>query len=324
MSIILNLFTFIGFFTLSLSIQAATLAEERLHFPETIEKHVMLDKSKITHLVFIDLWRSYGGQGDEGLVAKLPQNFLNDSQQIWLQPEINVTQAQLSEFQKYFPKVTPLILDRGSRISQQFNVWQSPYHVLFKNNKQLFSGEKKALIRFITDKYPQDKVAINELNKLLDTPSAIVDKKVVKQPKNAKLKKPIPGDDAPHFSTQSMKGELITLSQTLKNLTLDKPLSIIFMDSLCPMPHYPGCQKKFVQLNELVKNNKDRLWLGVISSFYVNEDAARQFAKSFDLKIPLIFDQGNSIFKAYDIYATPYQVDVNSDGTIVVRTDQLH
>jgi len=321
---ILNLIAIISFSSFLFSTQAATLAEEIINFPEMIEKHVVVDKSKITHLVFIDLWRSYGGQGDENLVAKLPHSFLGDSQQIWLQPEINVTQAQLSEFQKYFPKVTPLILDRGSKISQKFTVWQSPYHVLLKNNKQLFSGDKKALVRFMANKYPQDKLAVSELNKLLDAPSLTVVKKIAKKTNKDELKKPMPGDNAPHFSTLSMQGELITLLKTLKNVGIDKPLSIIFMDSLCPMPHYPGCQKKFAQLNELVKNNSDRQWLGIISSFYVNEDSARQFSKRFALKVPLIFDQGNAIFKAYDIYATPYQVDVNSDGIITTRTDQMH
>jgi len=328
MRVFINLLTFIGTLAFSISLQAITLAEELINFPDAIETHVGVDKSKITHLVFIDLWRSYGGQGDESLVANLPKSFLDDSQQIWLQPEINVTQAQLSEFQTHFPKLTPLILDRGSKITQEFNVWQTPYHVLLKNNKPLFSGEKKALIRFIASKYPQDSRALNELTKQLDSQSSAADSKatteMAKQQKLAKFKKPLPGDEAPHFSTLSMRGEQVSLPNTLKNLAEDKPLSIIFMDSLCPMPHYPNCKEKLSKLNELVSNDKDRQWLGIVSSFYVNEDLVKKFAKTFAINIPLIFDQGNAIFNAYDIYASPYQIDVNSDGTIATRTDQLH
>jgi len=304
----------------------ATSTAETTSLPEQLANTVILDKSKITHLIFIDIWRSYEGLGDEVMVASLPEAFLHNSQQVWLQPEINVTQAQLSEFQQYFPKITPLILDRNSKIMRSLNVWKSPYHVLLQGNKKLFSGDGNALTTYISKEYLHDGAIIAAPIKQAQKPSAFVVNNVIATDKNQvlKLHKPMPGDHAPDFSLPSMQGQFITLQTVLNNLITNKTLSIVFMDSLCPMPHFPDCQQKLAQLNKLVEDNKDRQWLGIISSFYVNEDSAEQFSKKFDINMPLIFDHKNATFKAYDVYATPYQVDVNSEGTITSRTSQLH
>lgn len=114
---------------------------------------ISLDKNKITHLVFIDLWKSYEGDGDEVMVAALPDIFLQQSQQIWLQPEFNVTKAQLLAYQQAYPQVKPLILDSGFDLMQSFGVWGSHYHILLKGGKRIFSGSARALQAYIVKEW---------------------------------------------------------------------------------------------------------------------------------------------------------------------------
>ena len=324
MRIILILLCVLSSLSLPSLLQAKPPQEQTIELPNYLVKQLKIEKNKITHLVFIDLWRSYEGQGDELIVANLPQPFLAQSQQIWLQPEMNVTQAQLTEFQQYFPNIAPLILDRSSKISRLLNVWQSPFHVLLKNNKQIFSGNKTALVSYITKQYPDEKTAIKTLLNMLKTPSETAHAPPTLLTKMTKQHKPLVGDQAPQFSHQSILGKQISLSAALDALTTTKPLSVIFIDSLCPMPHFPNCEVKLKQLNELVSKKPDRHWVGVINSYYVTEQSAKKFVQDFGINIPLFFDQDNAVFKAYDVYATPYQVDINRDGFIIKRSDTIH
>ena len=148
--------------------------------------------------------------------------------------------------------------------------------------------------------------------------------KPAKLAKPAKSVKPRAGTNAPVFALQTLTGKRLSLSTALAGLTNDQPLSLVFIDTLCPMPQFPGCEQKLAQLSRLVLNDPERHWLGVVNSYYVSENTARQFAKKFALKLPLVFDHDNRIFKAYDVYATPYQIDISRDGLIESRSDRLH
>jgi len=114
---------------------------------------ITLDNTKITHLVFIDVWRAYSWQGDDKIVAALPAIFLKQSQQIWIQPEINVTKAQLTEFQQALTHITPLVLDTRFNLMRSLNIWSSPFHVLIQGNKRLFSGDAAALTSFVKNRF---------------------------------------------------------------------------------------------------------------------------------------------------------------------------
>jgi len=291
------------------------------------------NKNKITHLVFIDLWRSYEGQGDEKIIAALPEQFLQQSQRIWLQPEINVTKAQLTEFQQYFPQVNPLVLDEKFSLMRALKIWQTPFHVLIRGNTQIFSGDAQALLTFIDKEYSLDINLAYASNHVQDNSKVVSQNEqavvvavevVDKVSKAAKPKKPIFGDKAPTFSANTLAGELVSLSAALVKLSNNKPLNLVFIDALCPMPHFPNCEAKFGQLNELIKANDSRQWLGVVNSYYANEKSAQQFAEKFSLKLPLLFDHDNSIFKAYQVYASPYQIKVNRNGLIESRSDLLN
>ncbi|NRA84342.1 MAG: hypothetical protein HRU22_11420, partial [Gammaproteobacteria bacterium] len=175
---------------------------------------VVIDANKITHLVFIDLWRSYEGNGDEKMIASLGADFLNDSQQIWIQPALNVTIAQLAQFQQYFPQVTPLVLDHGYQIMHSFDIWQSPYHVLLKDGVKLFSGHARQLQDFING---------TQTNSVVTATTVITDvSTLVKSVNPTFAKKPLVGNKSPIDFQQ------LTSINTAKNL------SVIFLDSLCP------------------------------------------------------------------------------------------
>lgn len=291
-------------------------------------KDVEIDKGKTTHYVFIDLWRSYEGKGDEEMMASLPDKFLQLSQQIWVQPEVNVTKAQLKEFQGYFPKVMPLVLDQQFTIMRGLGVWQSPFHVLIKDNKKVFSGDQQALRTFISKTYS---VEVNEgseeqekANVIAVSEDSQIEKSATKVVNASKLHKPVKGDKAPQFSAKTLTGEKVNLADMLVKISNKKPLNLIFMDALCPMPHFPDCAAKLRQVNELIMADKSRQWLGVVNSYYVDEAYALAFSKTFTLKLPLIFDQDNSIYRAYDVYASPYQVKINKQGIIESRGDLLN
>jgi len=287
------------------------------------EQSIYVDKKKLTHLVFIDLWRSYEGKGDEAMIAALPDEFLAKSQQIWIQPEINVTKSQLVEFQQYFSKVKPLVVDKQFALMRALNVWQSPFHVLIQGNKKVFSGDAEALSDFIAKRYS---VAVTKVQPIIKSKEDEIQLKNViqKSKKVAKTHKPLAGGSAPKFSAKTLTGSKVTLAGALTRLTDKKPLNLIFLDSLCPMPQFPDCEAKIAKLNKLVKADSSRQWLAVVNSYYVNEEFVQDFVKKFSLDIPVLFDHDNTIYRAYDVYASPYQVKVNRQGLIESRSALLN
>ncbi|MEI8596652.1 hypothetical protein [Photobacterium sp. Hal280] len=112
-------------------------------------KPIALSDQTRTHLVFLDIWTSYAGEGAETFVAQLPASFRQSTQQIWIQPEFNVTRAQLQEFQSYYPQVAPLVLDHQQALLKQFGFWQTPAHVLIEHGKVVFSGGNDALLAYL-------------------------------------------------------------------------------------------------------------------------------------------------------------------------------
>jgi len=289
---------------------------------------ITLDNTKITHLVFIDVWRAYGGQGDDKVVAALPATFLKQSQQIWIQPEINVTKAQLTEFQQYLAHITPLVLDSKFSLMRSLNIWSSPFHVLIQGNKRLFSGDAAALTSFVDNRFgsPEKQFKQTSLAKQKSTetspekaPENISDKNKIAE----KPHKPLTGDNAPTFSVRSLKGEQVTLTSALKALSDNQSLNLVFLDALCPMPQFPECEQKIAKLNKLIKEEPSKQWLAVINSYYVNEDYVKGFIDKSALTMPILFDQNNTIYRAYDVYASPYVIKVNRQGKIVSRSDQI-
>lgn len=284
---------------------------------------IVIKKEALTHLVFMDAWSIYGGSGDDTLVHQLPANFLQHSQQIWIQPAMNVTLAQLEEFQGYFPKVSPLVLDQGFKLMRGFGIWNSPHHVLLQDDKAIFSGSNEELQAYTKRHFSSDpSLALWRKSSQPKVSTALAAKSVetVEFSKTtSRYQKPVVGSKAPSVIATTLSGGKISA----RSLLQDKPVTLVFVDALCPMPQLPGCEAKLASLNEKIATDDSRHWVGVISSYYVSEDVARVFTDKFKLALPLIFDTDNKIFKAFDVHATPYVIDLSSDGLIASRGD-LH
>jgi len=289
---------------------------------------ITLDNNKITHLVFIDVWRAYSGQGDDKIVAALPASFLKESQQIWIQAEINVTKAQLTEFQQYLTHITPIVLDKNFSLMRSLNIWSSPFHVLIQDNKRLFSGDASALTTFVNNRFAsldeqfkQTSLAKKERTSL--AAAEVLEKHQGKNKIAEKPHKPLIGDSAPTFSVKRLNGEQVDLTSATKALSAKQSLNLVFLDALCPMPQFPECEKKIRQLNKLIKEDPSKQWLAVINSYYVTEDYVRAFIDKFSLTLPILFDHNNTIYQAYDVYASPYVIKVNRQGKITSRSDLM-
>lgn len=291
-----------------------------------------LKEDTLTHLIFQEIWSSYEGQGEEARVAALPKTFLANSQQIWVQPDINVTEAQLAEYQDYFPQVAPLVLDRSFSLMRSFGGWDLPLHIILKNGKKVFLGSSDELSTLSKEHFSSSVAMRNWLSTDISADSSANEKNMAKTGRKKQAKftiaeaakshyhKPEKGDQAPLFTAKTMSGNTVSLI----GLSYNKPLSLVFVDSLCPMPHFPGCEAKLKALNNLVASDASREWIGIVSSYYVNEEIAQQFADKFQLKMPLIFDTDNQIFQSYGVHASPYQIDIDSEGVIRTRGAKIH
>jgi len=275
---------------------------------------VMLEKGKLTHLIFQEIWSSYEGQGEETRVADLPKAFTNNSQQVWVQPGINVTVAQLTEFQGYYPQVSPLVLDRGFSLMRSLGSWDLPLHVILKDGTKMFAGSGDELTQWL--QLETGDLAV----KVVDSGKAKPVSFSINEATNPRYHKPSEGEQAPVFTAKTMKGETVSLI----GLSYNKPLSLVFIDSLCPMPHFPGCEAKLASINEVVASDTSREWLGVVSSYYVSEEIVQQFRDKFKLTLPLVFDTDNQIYQSYGVHASPYQIDISRDGNIRSRGAEIH
>jgi len=326
---ITSIITAMTLLTMSSVLQAKATSDNKSPLSHLISlsgKTIAQDKSKLTHLVFIDVWRSYEGKGDEEMLSALSPQFLTQSQKIWIQPDINVTKAQLIEFQQYFSQITPLVVDKQYALMRAFKIWQSPYHVILEGNKKIFSGDASALSAFVAKRYAgldthKTSITVKSTKQTTkDNASSSVQPLVSKV---AKPKKPLVGDMAPKFTAKTLEGAKVSLSNAITKLTNKKTFNLVFLDALCPMPHFPDCEDKITQLNKRIKEDSSQQWLAVVNSYYVNEEYAQNFVKKFALTLPVVFDQDNTIYRAFDVYASPYQIKINHLGIIESRGDSM-
>ncbi|HEY7885467.1 MAG TPA: hypothetical protein VIC08_11015 [Cellvibrionaceae bacterium] len=101
------------------------------------------------HLVFFNLWDSYGDTGARQTLALLPETFNAQATTVWIQPRINVTDAQLRKFQQEFPEVKPLVVDEGFTLMRHYGHWQLPAHVILHDGTTVFSGTSDAMQNYV-------------------------------------------------------------------------------------------------------------------------------------------------------------------------------
>lgn len=104
------------------------------------------------HLVFIDLWQSYGGEGPEQVLDQIPKNVRENMFRLWIQPRLNLIDDDMRDYQQAFPESTPLVIDDHFDLMRQHGVWQLPVHVLLRDGKKVFAGSNVELIEFIDRK----------------------------------------------------------------------------------------------------------------------------------------------------------------------------
>ncbi|MBY4677749.1 peroxiredoxin family protein [Marinobacterium arenosum] len=132
------------------------------------------------------------------------------------------------------------------------------------------------------------------------------------------LDKPMPGDQAPSIDARRLDGNPLSLADYR-----GQPVSLVFLDSLCPMPHFPQCAQKIARANQLAAANPEHPWIGVVKGFYVDEAYVRDFAERFKLNFPLVWDKDNKIFSDYQVYGTPYQVWLDPQGRLSYRGERI-
>ena len=274
-------------------------------------QQLVLDKTKVQHLVFMNIWDTYEGNGAELEINELPELFKQQAQQIWVQPEINVTLAQLHEFQSYYPSFTPLILDKEFALMRALNVWDTPYHVLIQNGQTKFSGNTAQLRAHLN-------IASKPTNSRTQaTPSPI------KSGGNSVYNKLVTGNKAPNFQGLTLRGKQIDLATALSTLQQSESLNLVFLDALCPMPHFPNCEAKLLELKTSVTTEDKQNWLGIMSSFYIDKDMAKAFANKFELHFPIVFDLDNKIFEQMSVHSAPYLIQLDSAATVQYRGTEL-
>lgn len=112
---------------------------------------LVLPETGWVHLVFFDLWASYGDNSVRQTIAALPESFNKQTTTVWIQPRMNVTDAQLHEFQQQFTEVSPLVVDEGFELMRRYGHWQLPAHVILHNGDTVFSGNSHALQDYVTN-----------------------------------------------------------------------------------------------------------------------------------------------------------------------------
>lgn len=122
---------------------------------------------------------------------------------------------------------------------------------------------------------------------------------------------------APEFTGQTLAGETISLEQFR-----GQPVTLVFLDSLCPMPQFPDCEAKIAAFKEAATQKPDHQWLGIASSFYVDKAYVEAFKEKFGIRIPIIFDADNKIFNQYAVYESPYFIELDAQGKVVKRGDK--
>lgn len=112
-----------------------------------------IDSEKSTHLVFFDIWQDgYADPSPWHHIQDLPENYRRDTQFIWIQPRINITDAQIKEFVANHRQFTPLLVDEDFSLMRRFQVWQTPVHVVVENESVVFKGDASDFDKFISSR----------------------------------------------------------------------------------------------------------------------------------------------------------------------------
>ena len=123
-------------------------------------------------------------------------------------------------------------------------------------------------------------------------------------------------DIAPEFKGRTLSAEPISLNSRLADLQADEHLSLVFVDSLCPMPQFVGCEASLARLAKRKDNNT----LIVVNGHYVDENHVKQFVATNKLSQPVVWDQHNQIFNRNGVLATVTEIRINKNARVIGRS----
>ncbi|ALO43449.1 peroxiredoxin family protein [Pseudoalteromonas phenolica] len=289
-----------------LSVSTASFAEQ-----------LQSSETKMKHLVFIDVWQYFSDQ-QTPLTDWLSAQNSEEYQVQYVQPNINVTRDILAQAQQAFPVLGDLYLDENYQLMRQYGVWQMPYHVILQNDQTVFKGNDTDLARYLVAEQLINQEQLTAVHHLLQD----LTHENKPQPSQTQFVKQAPvarvdeNDIAPNFKGHTLLAEPISLNSRLTNLQADEHLSLVFVDSLCPMPQFAGCEASLARLAK----RKDSNTLIVVNGYYVDEHHVKQFIAANKLSQPVLWDQHNHIFNQYGVLATVTEIRINKNGRVIRRT----
>lgn len=119
----------------------------------SIDGHkVELGKPGWQHLVVFELWTNFNGEILD-FYQTLPEKYRQQTEVIWVETPINVTNAQIQKFQDTFPDMTPLVVDHNFELMRRYGIWQHPAHILLKDGEPVFSGSNEQLIDYLETQF---------------------------------------------------------------------------------------------------------------------------------------------------------------------------
>lgn len=98
---------------------------------------------------------------------------------------------------------------------------------------------------------------------------------------------------------------------------------LIFIDALCPMPHFPGCEDFIESLAKTYSADQHNSYL-IFNTLYVDAETVARFADKNHLTLPVVIDTNMNFHRQFSIHATPYQVVVTPSGEVTYRGGQLN
>ena len=104
----------------------------------------------------------------------------------------------------------------------------------------------------------------------------------------------------------------------------NKPVVLLFSDSLCPFHHLPNCENELAEFNRLVKKHGDKVkFVQVLKAYYTDKDTILGYNKKFNIDVPTVWDTDNRIFSNYGVFANPYVVLLDKNGRVSFRRDDF-
>ncbi|MDO3384650.1 hypothetical protein QWI17_02235 [Gilvimarinus sp. SDUM040013] len=117
------------------------------------------------------------------------------------------------------------------------------------------------------------------------------------------------------FSFNAIGGEETKHSHNLPDDLSQGKVKLIFFDALCPMPQFPGCEEYLSNVNSEVSSEFPKTFM-VFNTLYVDKASIKTFVSKHNIKIPIIIDGDMALHDHFEVYATPYLIELNESQVL--------